>query len=75
MGLNHTNYHQHRAKRPPDMGLQFPNEFILGQFCLSNEGAGAKREPTGRNIKNCSKSRSPLIDSREALLINRYFRL
>src|SRR5215468_7790756 len=45
---------------------------------LSKEGqarsAGVARSvsPIGRNIKNCSKSRSYLIDAREALLINRY---
>jgi hypothetical protein len=39
---------------------------------LSKEGKARSVSPTGRNINNCSKSRSHLKDAREPLLINRY---
>jgi hypothetical protein len=38
LGLNHSYYNQHRAKRRPDAGLQFPNEFILDSSAFLRRG-------------------------------------
>jgi hypothetical protein len=44
MGPNHTYQHEHGAKRPPDVDLQFRMEFIFGQVCSVSRG---RREAPG----------------------------
>jgi hypothetical protein len=38
MGPNHTYQHEHRAKRPPDVDLQFRMEFILDRPASERRG-------------------------------------
>ena len=62
-----------RGHRPRLQAIPtFCNSLELGGDAPAKRCVGRSLSPVGRNIKNCSKTHSHLVDARETLLINRY---